>query len=249
MQHEALKSNIEWKKWGEEDPLFGVATWRGKSKDGESPWTEDEFYALGRSDWGDFWMHWKNYGVNTRNCLEFGCGAGRMTRQISGEFEHVLAVDVSEGMIRCARKAVRPNVEFSIIDGTHLPIPDSSVSAVFSTHVLQHLDSAEIGYAYFREFYRVLDSGGTLMIHLPIYIFPGNVLTKVGTPAYALVRKVGDLRAMMRRRMGTRTMRGTRYSLNELYTFLSSLGFKKIEFNIFPTTSNESLHPFVFATK
>lgn len=49
-----LKSNAEWKQLGKEDPLYGVAAWAGKEKNGESPWTEDEFFALGESDWGRF---------------------------------------------------------------------------------------------------------------------------------------------------------------------------------------------------
>ncbi len=172
-----------------------------------------------------------------------------MTRQLAGTCEHVYALDVAEGMIRRAQQAVGPNVEFSLIDGTHLPKPDSSVKAIFSTHVLQHFDNAEVGYSYFREFYRVLDSGGTLMIHLPLYIFPGNAVTKFVIPAYTLAQKASDFRAMMKRRMGTKFMRGTRYPVNGLYTFLTGIGFKNVEFRIFPATSNNDLHPFVFASK
>ncbi len=249
MQRDALDSNIEWKKWGEEDPLYGVATWQGKSKDGASPWTNEEFYNLGRSDWVDFWKRWKEYGASTESCLELGCGAGRMTKQLAGTFERVYALDVAEGMIRRAQQAVGANVEFSLIDGTRLPRPDSSVKAIFSTHVMQHFDNAEVGYDYFREFYRVLDSGGTLMIHLPLYIFPGNAVTKFVIPAYTLAHKLSDFRAMLKRRMGKKFMRGTRYPVSGLYTFLTSIGFKNVEYRIFPTTSNNDLHPFVFASK
>ena len=245
----ALDSNTEWKKWGEEDPLYGVSTWKDKAKDGASPWTEDEFYNLGRSDWNDFSRRWKVYGVNLESCLEFGCGAGRMTRQLSEAFQRVYAVDVSEGMIRRARQAVGANVEFSLIDGIRLPQPDSSVKAVFSTHVLQHLDSIRIGYDIFREFHRVLDSGGTLMVHLPLYAFPGNGFRKLGAPIYSALGKLSDLRAALNRRMGRGVMRGIHYPIKELYDFLLDAGFKNVEIDIFPVASNGDLHPFVFATK
>jgi predicted SAM-dependent methyltransferase len=55
-----------------------------------------------------------------------------------------------------------------------IPKPDRSVKAIFSTHVLQHLDSVEAGLAYFQEFYRTLDNGGTLFVHLPLYQFPAE---------------------------------------------------------------------------
>src|ERR1035438_2308711 len=160
-----LKSNAEWKQWGKDDPLFGVAAWVGKEKDGASPWTEDEFYALGESDWRDFLGHWQHYGVSKQSCLEIGCGAGRITKQLASYFDRVYAVDISSEMISCAQRAVKGgNVEFSVIDGLHLPQGDGSVKAIFTTIVLQHLDNKEIGFSYFREFYRVLAADGTIMV-------------------------------------------------------------------------------------
>jgi ubiquinone/menaquinone biosynthesis C-methylase UbiE len=161
----------------------------------------------------------------------------------------VYAVDVSEDMIRCARGAVNKKVEFSVIDGIHLPQPDGSAKAIFSAHVMQHLDNVEIGYAYFREFFRVLDDGGTLMVHLPLYALPGGPLEGVMRFLQAFARLLGNIRADMRRRSGIKTMRGTRYPIQALYAFLASLGFKDIEIMVFPTKSNGDLHSFVFATK
>jgi len=200
-----LKTNAEWKQWGKDDPLWGVASWASKQKDGASPWTEQEFYALGESDWQDFSKHWEQYGLNRRCCLEIGCGAGRLTKQLATSFESVCAVDVSEDMIKYARQAVQgAHVEFTVIDGLYLPQSDSSVTAVFSTHVLQHLDAEATGLSYFREFFRVLQVGGSLMVHLPLYQFPdvpGN-LQAVLAPQYAIYRVVAGLRADTKRRLG-----------------------------------------------
>lgn len=245
-----LKSNTEWKQWGRDDALWGVASWTNKQKGGASPWTEEEFYSLGESDWRDFWGHWQQYGVNGESCLEIGCGAGRITRQLARSFEHVFAVDVSEDMIRCARQVVGANVEFSVIDGIYLPQPDCSVKAIFSTHVLQHLDSVDIGFSYFREFFRVLDVGGTLMIHLPLYQFPsGGGIEGPMRMFYAFYRQLGNIRADVKRRLGRKIMRGTPYPIRSLYDFLADLGFKNVEFRIFLTRINGAPHPFVFAAK
>ncbi len=247
-----LSSNTEWKKWGAEDPLFAVSSWMGKQKDGPSPWTEEEFYALGQSDWGDFLPRWQFYGVDTESCLEFGCGAGRMTKALAGTFQHVHAVDVSENMIRRAQKAVGSNVDFSLIDGAHLPQPSGSVKAVFTTHVLQHLDNVEVGYACFREFYRVLDSGGTMMAHLPLYDFPPyprGLHQSAMRFLHSSAQKLGGVRAAFRRRTGRKLMRGTPFPLRELHAKLEKLGFTRVEFSFFPVRSNGTLHPFVFANK
>ena len=247
-----LKSNTEWKQWGKDDPLWAVASWTNRQKNGTSPWTTDEFYAVGESDWQDFSAQWRQYGMNMQSCLEIGCGAGRITRQLVTSFARVYAVDVSEQMISRAREATdRGNVEFSIIDGLHLPQHDSSVGAIFSTHVLQHLDSVEVGFSYFREFFRVLDAGGTMMVHLPLYLVPRDP-AKLGalvSAVYAVYGRLDNIRSDIKRRIGAKLMRGTPYPIGSLNAFLSNLGFKKIEFRIFPTKSNGDLHPFVFATK
>jgi ubiquinone/menaquinone biosynthesis C-methylase UbiE len=247
-----LKSNTEWKQWGKDDPMFGVAAWAGKEKDGSSPWTEEEFYALGESDWRDFLSHWQHYGVKKESCLEIGCGAGRITRSLATYFDRVFAVDVSPEMIRCAQKAINSeHVEFSLIDGLHLPHADGSVGAIFTTFVLQHLDNKEIGFEYFRELFRVLNAGGTIMAGLPLYQFPveTGVIGALMSSEYALRRAAGNLRAGIKRGLGIKTMRGTQYPIRHLREFLSGLGFKKVEFRIFPVTSNGFYEAYVFATK
>ena len=75
-----MKSNIEWIKWGAKDPLFAVSSWHGKEKGGANPWTADEFYALGKSDFADFITCLNSFGYDRDHCVEIGCGAGRLTR-------------------------------------------------------------------------------------------------------------------------------------------------------------------------
>jgi ubiquinone/menaquinone biosynthesis C-methylase UbiE len=155
-------------------------------------------------------------------------------------------------MIARARNAVAGNnVEFSVIDGLNLPQSECSVSAIFSAHVLQHLDSVAVGYSYFREFFRVLDAGGTIMIHFPIYQFPVDqgITGSLMAFQYVAYRALSNIRANINRRMGVKTMRGTPYPIRSLTQFLSDLGFRNIEFRIFPLKSNGEPHPFVFATK
>jgi len=247
-----LKSNTEWKQWGRDDPLWAVAAWTNKQRDGTSPWTAEEFYALGEADWQEFLGHWRQYGINTQSCLEIGCGAGRITKQLARSFGHVYAVDVSEEMIDCARKAMDTrNVEFSVIDGLQLPQGNCSVKAIFSTYVLQHLDSVEIGFSCFREFFRVLDVGGTIMVQLPLYQFPLDI-GKCGIlmgRLYSVYRQLDSIRTYAKRSLGVKIMRGTPYPIRPLNIFLSDLGFKNIEFRIFPLKRDGELQPFVFAAK
>ena len=172
-----LKTNSEWVEWGRKDPLFGVASWAEKKAEGATPWTDEEFYGLGASDWRDFEDHWRRYGYTPGTFVEIGCGAGRITNQLSRVFGKGHALDVSEDMIRYASARVQnPNVQWHVTEGQTIPLADDVADAVF--HVLQHLPSPEAGYAYFREIKRALRPGGSLMIHLPVHMYPVAVSQK-----------------------------------------------------------------------
>jgi SAM-dependent methyltransferase len=248
----STKSNIEWKFWGNHDPLWGVAAWKGRRKDGSNPWTDEDFYALGASDWSDFLAHWQRYGVGDRCVVEIGCGAGRLTKHMAAHFREVLALDVSEDMIAYARKNIdRESVRFALVDGTEIPLPSGSADAVFSAHVFQHLDKPADVENYLREAARVLVPGGTMMIHIPVFSWPigaGNWVKRL----HGLGRRWDEYKAVRQRgeieRGGTRGMMRMRsYPMRYFFQFLPELGFKDVELNIFATKSNGDPHPFVFA--
>jgi SAM-dependent methyltransferase len=134
-----LVSNTEWKRCGAVDPLWGLASWAGKQRGGSHPWTDNDLYALDKSDWLDCSNRWERYGFDRTSCVELGCGAGRITAHLSKDFERRYALDVTEGMLTYAKKRIR-NARFYLTDGIHVPLDNWSVIAAFSCHVLQHLD-------------------------------------------------------------------------------------------------------------
>ena len=254
MAKDPIGSNMEWKKWGEIDPLFGVATHEGREKGGRSPWTDEEFYALGKLHWDQFFAHWTKYRLDNDCCVEIGCGAGRLTRHLAKSFRTVHALDVSEGMLAYARARIaESHVAFHLTDGVRIPLPDSCVSAVFSTHVFQHLDSLAHADACFAEAARVLKPGGTMMVHLPIYRW--TVMPGVFATIYHARKIVGDAVAWTRRLLlrigiGRPLMRWLSYSEDYLFGSLSRLGFADIELWIFcPLRDNRDRHPVVLARK
>ncbi|MHB8524809.1 MAG: class I SAM-dependent methyltransferase [Candidatus Acidiferrales bacterium] len=252
-----LKTNYEWLEWGRRDPLFGVASWKDKDAHGAAPWTDDEFYALGESDWHDFEEHWRKYGLLPGVFVEIGCGAGRITKQLSAAFERGHALDVSEHMIRYASTHVTErNVEWHVTQGLAIPLEDNTVDAAFSCHVLQHFPTPESGYAYFREIRRTLKPGGTLMIHLPIHVFPAMVSQKFAVLCgilYRVLLRAVDVKSAYRRLRarlgGTPPMHGISYEQGTLYRTLIGMGFVRVEFLTFAVASNGGVHQFVMATK
>ncbi|MBN1474113.1 MAG: class I SAM-dependent methyltransferase [Syntrophaceae bacterium] len=248
-----IDSNKEWKKWGEIDPLFGVASWKNREKNGSNPWTDRDFYQLGEKDWRDFLRHWEKYGVNKESCLEIGCGAGRITMQLASYFNSVHAIDVSDKMIEYAKNNISTSsVIFFISNGFDIPLHDQSVYSVFSTHVFQHFDSLQVAESYFAEISRVMKPSGTLMIHLPIYKWPSQ--HRIFKMIYAARNTISNVRAKYQRLLmqyGHRKpiMRQLMYPLEYFYEYMPKYNFKDIELSVFVTKSNNVPHPFLFARR
>lgn len=236
-------SNIEWQSWGKLDPLYGVASLEGRNRRGKNPWTDEEFYAFGAQVWCEYIVHWERYGVNRQTCVEIGCGAGRMTKQLSAYFQKVHAVDVSRDMIEYARLQVDPErVSFHVTSGCVLPIADSSVTAGFSLDVFQHFERPSFAEEYFLELFRVLIPGGSIMIHLPVYSWP-HAMRPVFSGLYRIWRAADSLQATMRRVLlrrgfGNPFMFGIKYETEALYNFLYRLGFRDIEISFFENSGD-----------
>jgi SAM-dependent methyltransferase len=246
-------SNIEWTAWAQKDPLYAVATCPERNKGGQTPWSDDDFYALGKSDWEDFRERWQQYGLNLDSCVEIGCGAGRMTRNMADHFGVVHAFDISENMLEYARRNVTAtNVEFRRTTGADLPVFDCTISSVFSCHVFQHFDSLDVARNYFLETYRVLSEGGTLMIHVPIYRFPNS------SSAYQRLHHwqttVSDWKAKVNRQLIRAgvfrpLMRVLAYPVDWIFQELPKMGFEKVELAVIPLARNGDPHAFILARK
>lgn len=250
-------SNQEWQAWGEKDPLFGVIPQPGRERDGATPWTDADFYQTGRSDWEEFLRRWRLYGVERQSCVEIGCGAGRLTRHIAQDFAEVHALDVAKGMIDYARQHVGPNVHLHVTDGISIPVPDSSVTAVFSVIVFLHFDRIEHASAYFREMARALKPGGTIMIQMPLHQWPANLKPMVrgwfaaAHNVYMTLRRTKGWyhRFRLSRQQWSPFMQSITYDAAWVHDTLSSLGFRDIELSSFQLSRGGAVYSWVFARK
>ena len=247
------RSNAEWKAWGREDPLFGVASWPGRAKGDADAWNLDAFYAIGATDWRDCERRWRRYGLRPGACVEIGCGAGRMTKPLATTFDEVVALDVSEDMLAVARaNASAPGVSYRLTDGVTLALEDASMTAAFSTHVFQHFDDLSTARRYFREIARVLTSGGTMMIHLPVHGWPS--MPRLFDGLYRARKRVGDLRALVRQTLlatglGRPFMRGLSYPIAFFHDELPALGLGDVDVVAFAPQNGAGTQAFVFATR
>lgn len=249
-------SNEEWTAWGKVDPLYGVATIPSRARTHQNPWTDEAFYELGAVDWNFFRSRWEQYGLDPTTCVEIGCGAGRLTTHLARTFAMVHGVDVSAGMLEYARPRMPNNVVLHLGDGAHIPLDDASVTAVFSTQVLQHVASADAAANYFVEAFRVLQSGGSLMVHLPVIAWPYGSLLRAHKWLHSLKRWWDAARVQMRRRAyraglaSSPPMQVVWYEIEWVHRVLQRSGFDDLEIRVLYGGSQMAVqHPFVFARK
>jgi 2-polyprenyl-3-methyl-5-hydroxy-6-metoxy-1,4-benzoquinol methylase len=144
------------------DPLWAVLT----EKRG---WSVDEFFATGEADVQALMASVAALGFPRERIrvLDFGCGVGRLTRQLSKHFQECWGVDVSRQMLELAAK-YNPSSHFHLNQRTDLQdFPSNHFDLIYSLIVLQHQPDAKVIAAYLREFMRVLRPQGLLAFQLP----------------------------------------------------------------------------------
>jgi ubiquinone/menaquinone biosynthesis C-methylase UbiE len=153
------------------------------------------------------------------------------------DFDEVIGVDVSPGMIETARiHLTERNIELRLGDGLRLPVDTGTADVAFSTHVFQHFESYDVARSNFREIARVLRPDGCMLIHLPTFEQPSHGMP--GTEFVLAARhKLLDVRAKIRRKRQRPLMRSLQYSWSWLLTELPPLGFCEIEIGLFQTRS------------
>jgi trans-aconitate methyltransferase len=92
-------------------------------------WDPNDFLASGEMDVSDAFAKLDALGVVVRRglALDFGCGAGRLTRALASRFEQAVGVDVSAPMIEKAHELNRDraNLRFRTITTGRLTGIDS----------------------------------------------------------------------------------------------------------------------------
>jgi ubiquinone/menaquinone biosynthesis C-methylase UbiE len=233
-------ATAEWRRIARnENVLYSIA---GDPAKRESGWSEDEFYESGRSDWADFERRWRQYAPGLAGtCVEIGCGAGRITRALAGSFDRVVALDVADEMIAMASAAAPANAEFVRVDGPEIPLADATADAVFSCHVLQHLETDAAVRAYLREARRVLRPGSSAMLHLTVSSAPRSRLWRAREEL-----RLRLSRARLRRGEQHTAVRMRVYRPEDVVTMLAEAGFGEVEQRSFAVRSNGYRHDFFF---
>ena len=115
-------------------------------------WSEEDFMASGDETFAHYVLtDMENVCQGKRPCdmkvLDFGCGAGRVTRSMGKAFGEVHGVDISSEMLKLAGSALAdlPNIRLYETDGQDLDVlGDASFDFAFAFSVFHHIPGKAI---------------------------------------------------------------------------------------------------------
>jgi ubiquinone/menaquinone biosynthesis C-methylase UbiE len=107
--------------------------------------------------------------VRGHRVLDLGCGSGENTLLLARRGARLVSVDISESLIRLARRRLAVNGlggagQFVVASAHDLPVESESVDVVLGIAILHHLDLD----ATSREVYRVIKPGGRAIFQEPV---------------------------------------------------------------------------------
>lgn len=161
-----LQSN--WEAFGQTDPLWAILT--DPTKKGNQ-WELDEFFKTGWYKIRDVMNNLEKVHphFDRKKALDFGCGVGRLSRNLCEHFEEVNGVDIAPSMINKAKELNKypDRCHFHLNEADDLSLfADSSFDFVYSNITLQHIRPV-YSKNYLREFMRILKPGGVSVFQLP----------------------------------------------------------------------------------
>jgi SAM-dependent methyltransferase len=209
----------EWR----EDSVPDSKAWWNRAAQHDAKWyiatASDPFFERGRRDTDELVAFCGLHPSKDKTLLEIGAGAGRMTHRFAELYGRVLALDVSEEMLRLGHSNLTGvgNVEWVLGSGADLAmIPDGGVDDVFSYITLQHVPSTTAVLQYLEEAGRVLRPGGR-----------GALQVRHPGPLPWAIDLAGHLaHAAQGRRVWSAAWRGTRLSARRLLQAASRSGVR-----------------------
>ena len=167
-----MKTNTveTWKKFGKEDPYYGVLSDPKYKSDKITDKGLAEFFATGETYVSETLNRIKTIydsDLSEAAILDFGCGVGRLAIPFSFVTKNrTVGIDVSPEILEKAKSHAiemgAENVEFLLSEGKTLP-NTSKFDFINSYIVLQHIDT-EIGMAIIQQLLERLEIGGIMQI-------------------------------------------------------------------------------------
>ncbi len=219
----------DWKRYGSEDPYYGVVSDEKYRKENLTPEAVREFFRTGEehADYvmGQIRRH-QAPDFAPRRILDFGCGVGRCAIPFARHGESVLGLDVSEAMIEEARRNAETlgvgNATFAVSDNT-LSAAQGPFDLIHSFIVFQHIPARK-GEELVRRLIGLLSEDGVAVLHFLYH----SELSRVQAALRWLRKRVAPLHWAANIAYGKPwrfpLMEKNAYSLNRLFLLLRRAG-------------------------
>ncbi len=220
-----------WERLGSSDPFYGVLSFdrfRGQQLDEQQL---QQFLSTGEVHMSRVFELLEQHFEFTPHgrALDFGCGVGRLVFPMTDRFDHVVGLDISEGMLSTAQslasKQNRSNVEF-VNSKNGFPTFNEKFDFVHSHIVLQHMPRS-LGEAAIQYMIEGLAPNGVGAIHFTY----GHSNGPLRHGLREFVKTVPPLRIMgnlaLGRKWNAPSMLMTRYSINRILNLMGSFGIEK----------------------
>jgi glycosyltransferase involved in cell wall biosynthesis/GR25 family glycosyltransferase involved in LPS biosynthesis len=139
-----------------------------------------EYYELAEADVFSQWRLIQAFigeepRLDLTAVLDFACGRGRIAERFAAIAGSLICSDINAEALACCRQrfANSPNVTCVINDGLSIPLPDESLTFVYSWDSMVNFNAAELR-TYLREFKRILRPGGMALVHHSNYAALGS---------------------------------------------------------------------------
>ena len=190
-------------------------------------WDLPDFLATGEAEiaWLMREIAELGYSLARNRALDFGCGVGRLTRQIAKHFDQCIGVDISEEMIRQAREinSDQERCEFILNVSAGLEqFPDKTFDLIYTSIVLQHVPNEAAILNYVAEFIRILRPGGLLVMQVPSVISLRRRV-QLRRRLYGFLRRIGIRESLLYRYLNLTPMRMNCVPEGKMIGFLSGL--------------------------
>lgn len=230
-----FSTDRDWEIMARGEPFWSVSTWEKFRKQNLNADNLQEFFLTGETYINSvFQMIRARIDPNfaPQRSLDFGCGVGRVLIPIAKRSGSAVGVDVSETMLREARKQVESfgikNVQLVKGDDT-LSSVEGPIDFVHSVIVFQHIP-VQRGEALFGELLKRMKHGSVAAIHFTYAKGFEPVRPTWGLRWRKFWKRIGDAFRSLR---GNPVMQMNDYSLNVIFRMIQEHGIKRTNVSFF----------------
>ncbi|NJK41752.1 MAG: class I SAM-dependent methyltransferase [Acaryochloridaceae cyanobacterium SU_2_1] len=220
-------TDYDWEFYGKTNPYFGVVSWDKFKQENLSAETLEEFFETGQQHVNRILkvVHEQlDPAFRPQDALDFGCGVGRIVVPLAQICESVTGVDVSESMLKEAKK----NCQEKALSNTNFVKGNDSLSDLVATGkkfnfihsfiVFQHIP-CDRGEAILKTLLGMLEDGGVGVLHFT-YFKKISSLSKLMISLAKIFPFLVRLRSLVKGEAYRPMMQMNAYDLNSLFHIL-----------------------------